>query len=254
MTHYIIIEDERFAYEELKRMMLKLRPDYVLAGWAQGIEQAIPLVEQDVAALIIADIRLTDGLCFELFKQVPTDTPVIFTTAYDEYALKAFKVNSVDYLLKPIDERELAEAIDRFERNRLTRPTSANYNRLVDTYMLGQRKNRFLIRIGDEFRHVNTTDVACFTSEDKTVYLHTFGGKRYVIDYSLDRLQDMVDRLMFCRVSRGCIANIKAVKKVARFFGGRLTLTLGINDETKISVSRARSTELSEWLDGNRTQ
>ena len=151
MTHYIIIEDERFAYEELKRMMLKLRPDYVLAGWAQGIEQAIPLVEQDVAALIIADIRLTDGLCFELFKQVPTDTPVIFTTAYDEYALKAFKVNSVDYLLKPIDERELAEAIDRFERNRLTRPTSANYNRLVDTYMLGQRKNRFLIRIGDEF-------------------------------------------------------------------------------------------------------
>lgn len=105
MIKYILIEDERFAYEEVKRMMKKLRADYQMSGWAVSIEQAVELLKQENIDLMIVDIRLSDGLSFEIFEQYPVDIPIIFTTAYDEYALKAFKLNSMDYLLKPIDEK-----------------------------------------------------------------------------------------------------------------------------------------------------
>ena len=109
MVKYLLVEDERFAYEELKRMMQRLRPSWQLAGWAESVEQAVLLLRQGSLDLMIVDIRLSDGLSFEIFEQCPVDLPVIFTTAYDEYAIKAFKVNSIDYLLKPIEESDLKQ-------------------------------------------------------------------------------------------------------------------------------------------------
>ena len=117
MVKYLLVEDERFAYEELKRMMQRLRPSWQLAGWAESVEQAVLLLRQGSLDLMIVDIRLSDGLSFEIFEQCPVDLPVIFTTAYDEYAIKAFKVNSIDYLLKPIEESDLEAALCKFERN-----------------------------------------------------------------------------------------------------------------------------------------
>lgn len=127
MTKYLIIEDERFAYEEIKRMIQKLRPDYLLAGWAGSLEQALLLLRQGGVDLVIVDIPLSDGLSFEMFEQYPVNIPLIFTTAYDEYALKAFKLNSIDYLLKPIDEKELEAALEKFERNNCPTPATPAY-------------------------------------------------------------------------------------------------------------------------------
>lgn len=131
MVKYLLVEDERFAYEELKRMMQRLRPSWQLAGWAESVEQAVLLLRQGSLDLMIVDIRLSDGLSFEIFEQCPVDLPVIFTTAYDEYAIKAFKVNSIDYLLKPIEESDLEAALCKFERNSasvLRLPNIGNWN------------------------------------------------------------------------------------------------------------------------------
>lgn len=131
MVKYLLVEDERFAYEELKRMMQRLRPSWQLAGWAESVEQAVLLLRQGSLDLMIVDIRLSDGLSFEIFEQCPVDLPVIFTTAYDEYAIKAFKVNSIDYLLKPIEESDLEAALCKFERNMpsvLRLPNIGNWN------------------------------------------------------------------------------------------------------------------------------
>lgn len=249
---YIVIEDERFAYNEIKRMMGKLRPDYELVGWAQGVEQAVTLLRQAHADLVFADIRLADGLCFDAFEQCHTNTPVIFTTAYDDYAIKAFKLNSVDYLLKPIDEGELSDALDKMEHNRGISALSDSYNQLAESYRGNTRKNRFLIHFGDEYRYVDTDDIAFFYSEDKATFLHTATGRRYVIDYSLDQLGPTLDSHLFFRASRGCIVNIKAITKVSRFFAGRLRLTLKPDCPQKVTVSRARANEFLAWLDDKR--
>lgn len=160
MAKYIIIEDERLAYEEIRRMMQRLRPDYMLTGWATGVEQAVLQLASGGIDLMIVDIRLSDGLSFEIFERTAADIPVIFTTAYDEYALRAFKVNSIDYLLKPVEEQALETALCKFERNRLPRTATPELKRLEATYMTGIRKNRFLVRSGDTFRYVETSDIA----------------------------------------------------------------------------------------------
>lgn len=143
MAKYIIIEDERLAYEEIRRMMQRLRPDYMLTGWATGVEQAVLQLASGGIDLMIVDIRLSDGLSFEIFERTAADIPVIFTTAYDEYALRAFKVNSIDYLLKPVEEQALETALCKFERNRLPRTATPELKRLEATYMTGIRKTAF---------------------------------------------------------------------------------------------------------------
>ena len=164
MTRYVLVEDERFAYEEMKRMMQMLRPDYQLVGWAESIEQAVLLLRQNKIDLMIVDIRLSDGLSFEIFEQCPIDIPVLFTTAYDEYALQAFKVNSIDYLLKPIEENELDAALHKFERNHSLHSTTPQYKKLETDYLAGNKKNRFLVQIGDTFQYAETHEVAFFYS------------------------------------------------------------------------------------------
>lgn len=248
MTSYIIIEDERCAYDELRRMMRKLRPDYTLAGWAQSVEQAVTLVGNGGFDLIITDIRLADGLCFDVFERRPSNVPVIFTTAYDEYALKAFRLNSVDYLLKPVEEGDLSDALDKLELNMLVRIGSSRYADMAQTYMSHTRKSRFLIRIGDTYRYVLTADAAFFYSEDKTTYLCTFEGKSHIVDYSLDQIEPMLDNDQFFRLSRGCIANIRAVSRVSRFFGGRLSVELSPQCPVKALVSRGRANDFLKWM------
>ena len=155
MVKYLLVEDERFAYEELKRMMQRLRPSWQLAGWAESVEQAVLLLRQGSLDLMIVDIRLSDGLSFEIFEQCPVDLPVIFTTAYDEYAIKAFKVNSIDYLLKPIEESDLEAALCKFERNSALRSAAPEYRQLELGYLAANKKNRFLVQVGDFISYGN---------------------------------------------------------------------------------------------------
>lgn len=249
MTRYLIVEDEPLAQEEILRLVSKLRPDYKVAGWVDSVEGAVEFLRKESIDLMIVDIRLSDGLSFEIFEQCPVELPVIFTTAYDEYALEAFRVNSIDYLLKPIGESELARALDKYEQRCCLRSTSPAYRRLESNYLSGNRKSRFLIQMGDTFRHVESSDVAFFYSEEKYTYLHLFDGHRYIIDYPLDQLENMVDETLFFRVSRGCIANIHSISKVSKFFAGRLALQFVPECPHEVIVSRSRAGAFLKWMD-----
>ena len=250
MTRYLLIEDESLLYEEMKRMMGILRPDYILAGWATSVEQAVVLIEGGSIDLILADIRLSDGLCFDIFSRVSVNIPVIFTTAYDEYAIKAFKVNGIDYLLKPVEESDLEEALSRYEHRQVNLPESVNMEKLVDEYVGRACKTRFSVQVGDCFISVPGADVAYFFSEDKYNYLCRFSGKRFIIDYTLEQLEKLLDADMFFRVSRNCILNIGAFQKSTRYFGGRLKLYVQPEFQGNIMVSRNRVNNFLKWIDG----
>lgn len=251
MTDYVIIEDERLAYEELKRMMSQLRPDYKLAGWAKSTEQAILLLRQASPNLIMADIRLADGLCFDIFTQAAIDVPVIFTTAYDEYAIRAFKVNGIDYLLKPIEDVELEAALCKFEKHQALYASMPLFRKLEQEYIGCYKKNRFLIQVGDTYLHVETTDIAFFYSEDKYTYLYQFSGKRHIISYSLDQLEKILDGSLFFRISRCCIINIRSIVKTSKYFASRLKLQFRPECPHELLVSRSRVSDFLRWMDDN---
>jgi Response regulator of the LytR/AlgR family len=246
---YLIVEDERFAYEELKRMMTELRPDYSLEKRTKTVIDTIGFLKTSIVDLILLDIRLADGNCFEIFNHVEVNTPVIFTTAYDEHAIKAFKLNSIDYLLKPFDEKELEAALVKFENIFHHNPHKAepkNFEQLLSL----KTKNRFLISKGENYHYIETADVAHFYSEDGVVFLHTFQNKRYIINYTLDQLEQQLDSRMFFRVSRNCIGNVKAIENVAKYFNSRLKLSFLPVCPHEVLVSRVRVPDFLKWMDG----
>lgn len=250
MIKYLIVEDERFAYDEMKRMIDKLRPNYQLINWTETVIQTIDFLQQNSVDLILLDIRLSDGSSFDIFEQISVSIPIIFTTAYDEYAIRAFKVNSVDYLLKPIDEADLIAALEKFERNRAITPIIPEYKKLEDALMQNRKKNRFLIQVGDSYHYIDTSDVAYFYSEEKAIFLHTFSNKRYIIDYTLDQIERMLDEKVFFRASRNCITNIRSIKKISKYFNSRLKLTLEPDCPHEVLVSRVRVADFLSWVDG----
>lgn len=246
---YLIVEDERFAYEELKRMMIQLRPDYLLEKHIKTVTGTIDFLKEFQVDLILMDIRLADGNCFEIFNHEEVTTPVIFTTAYDEHAIKAFKLNSIDYLLKPFDEKELATALIKFENlypNRPVKSEPKNFEQLMTTRV----KNRFLISKGENYHYIETKDVAHFYSEDGVVFLHTFTDRRYVINYTLDQLETQLDQRLFFRVSRNCIGQVKAIENVAKYFNSRLKLSFRPECPHEVLVSRVRVPDFLKWMDG----
>ncbi len=246
---YIIIEDEHLAAEELQRMMRKLRPDYHLIGIGDSIRKTCQLLNNSSPNLILADIRLSDGLSFDIFFQIATDTPIIFTTAYDEYAIQAFRNNSVDYLLKPIDEEYLERALAKFEKYNQTTFAVEHLQHAASEYQSHIIKTRFLVQIGDEFRHVETKNIAYFYSEEKYTYLYTTQNKKYIIPYTLDSLQNMIDNKQFFRISRNCICAIQGIARCSRYFSGRLCVQLKPESPANIIVSRSRAADVLNWMD-----
>lgn len=247
--NYLIVEDERFASEELKRMMMKLRPDYLLEKQTKTVVDTIGFLKESAVDLILMDIRLADGNCFEIFNHVEVTTPVIFTTAYDEHAIKAFKLNSIDYLLKPFDETELETALTKFEHIFHTssyKSSSKNFERFLSF----KTKNRFLISKGENYHYIETKDIAHFYSEDRVVFLHTFSDRRYIINYTLDQLEQQLDSRLFFRVSRNCIGNVKAIENVAKYFNSRLKLSFLPECPHEVLVSRVRVPDFLKWMDG----
>ncbi|WP_285008206.1 LytR/AlgR family response regulator transcription factor [Pedobacter faecalis] len=246
---YLIVEDERFAYEELKRMMMKLRPDYLLEMQTKTVIDTIGFLKESVVDLILMDIRLADGNCFEIFSHVDVTTPVIFTTAYDEHAIAAFKLNSIDYLLKPFDESELETALNKFEHifySRSYKSDPKNFEQLLSL----KTKNRFLISKGENYHYIETKDIAHFYSEDGVIFLHTFNDRRYIINYTLDQLDQQLDGRLFFRVSRNCIGNVKAIENVAKYFNSRLKLSFSPECPHEVLVSRMRVPDFLKWMDG----
>ena len=246
---YLIVEDERFAYQELKRMITNLRPGYLLEKQTKTVIDTIGFLKAFSVDLILMDIRLADGSCFEIFNHVDVKTPVIFTTAYDEHAIKAFKLNSVDYLLKPFDEKELEAALTKFEKifhNHADKISRQNFEQILST----KTKNRFLISKGENYHYIETTDIGHFYSEDGVVFLHTFNDKRYIINYTLDQLEQQLDSRLFFRVSRNCIGNVKAIENVTKYFNSRLKLSFSPQCPHEVLVSRVRVPDFLKWMDG----
>ena len=246
---YLIVEDERFAYEELNRMMVQLRPNYSLEKQTKTVIDTIEFLKTFTVDLILMDIRLADGNCFEIFNHVEVTIPVIFATAYDEHAIRAFKLNSIDYLLKPFDENELEIALTKFEKiyhNHSYKTDPKNFGQILSI----KTKNRFLISKGENYHYIETTDIAHFYSEDGVVFLHTFQNKRYIINYTLDQLEQQLDNRLFFRVSRNCIGNVKAIENVAKYFNSRLKLLFSPACPHEVLVSRVRVPDFLKWMDG----
>jgi DNA-binding LytR/AlgR family response regulator len=249
---YMIIEDEFFSSERLRKMVAELRPSYNLVCRAESVEESVAWLKERRADLIFMDVELADHNCFEIFSRVEVKTPVIFTTAYNEYAIRAFKVNSIDYLLKPYEEHELAAAIDKFEtlHHRPSAPPF-DYGRLESLVAGFAAKNRMVIGLGNSFITVEMADVSHFFSEDKYTYLHTFAGKSHIINESLGQMETQLSRKQFFRASRNYIVNIKAIGGVHKHFNGRLKLNLNTKPPVEIIISAQRRDELLAWLGGD---
>ncbi len=251
MIDIIIIEDEKPAARRLQRMLAKLNIETktMLHSVAEAIDWFNGHEHPD---LIFLDIQLSDGLSFEIFEHIKTDSAIIFTTAYDEYALKAFKLNSIDYLLKPIDEEELEAAINKF---RNTQQQNGNIDvkelrsLLTQTNPQKSYKTRFTAQVGQHLKLVDVSDIACFYSENKTTYLHCYTGRNYPIEVPLEQLEEDLDPEKFYRINRKCILNINAIRDIVSYTNSRLEIKIENFTEFQLIVSRERVKDFKTWLD-----
>lgn len=253
---YVIVEDEQLAAKRLRELMSAIRPEYEFVAKFDSVEGAtisLPVLRFD---LVLMDIQLADGNSFDIFDQIHLKKPVIFTTAYNDFAIRAFKANSVDYLLKPIDEGELRAAIEKFETNfgkkassESTVPLPENQlTQLIRTFH-PTGKERFVVKVGEHLKTVNTADVQLFYSQDKGTYLFTKEGRRFLIDYTLDRVEELVSNKDFFRISRKFIVNLNAIKDIISFTNSRLEVRIDHFEEEQIIVARERVQDFKEWLD-----
>ena len=247
----LIIENEKPASDRLLRILNKIDKSITILGVIETVEEAINrLQEKPQPDIILMDIQLDDGLCFEIFETIKVDIPVIFATAYDEYTLKAFKVNSIDYLLKPIDENLLKAALDKYKKLHADNdPFKRDFRQLL--YELrNQYKSRFLIKTGDKYRSVPTGEISHFHINERSVFLCDNHGKDYGVDSSLDQLQSMLDPRRFFRINRECIVNIDAITLMHSYSSSRLQLTLKDKEKSDLFViSREKVAEFKKWID-----
>ncbi|MES2778429.1 MAG: LytTR family DNA-binding domain-containing protein [Bacteroidota bacterium] len=251
----IIIEDEAPALTRLTKLIKEVDPSVSVVATADSIEAAVSLFEQYTSIdLALMDIELADGQSFEIFNRVTVKCPVIFTTAYDEFALKAFKVNSIDYLLKPIDVDDLKRAVSKLKAFQYAH-TIPDYQLQIRSLLVDFKtqsvsyKNRFLIKVGTKLVSIPVDQIAYFHASDKLVYVYTEHGQKHIIDHTLDELMKVLEPAIFFQLNRQFVANIKSVQSVHTYFNGKLKVELkpGISEE--VVVSRDKAGEFKNWLD-----
>lgn len=252
MLKTIIIEDERPSARRLDRMLqdLGIQTQAMLHSVSESVAWFRNNEHPD---LILLDIQLSDGISFEIFEQVEVKSAIIFTTAYDEYALKAFKLNSIDYLLKPIDPEELRTAIEKFRNNRSEASNVSvdieRIRKLLINPLDKEYKKRFTIKLGQHIKVVETDQVECFYSEHKATYVYTTDRKNYLMDLSLETLNEMVDPADFYRVSRKFLIHRQAIADIISYTNSRLQIKLRHFNEMEIIVSREKVRDFKDWLE-----
>ena len=240
----LVIEDEIPAQEELVRILRKHFPNIEIVDIIGSVRDSVEWLRNNTADLIFMDIQLLDGCCFDIFDVVEVRTPIIFTTAYDQYALKAFKVNSVDYLLKPVDEDELVAAVRKMDYK------YDNIRNLIESYMPTVRyKTRISVKTGDIYRFLLIDEVAYFISEDGFTYAVTHNEKKHIVDYTISSLETQLDPKRFFKLSRGCIVSIDSIEKITAYFNSRLKVTLKGRKNISIILSRVRVPDFLNWID-----
>ncbi|MGB3181648.1 MAG: LytTR family DNA-binding domain-containing protein [Cyclobacteriaceae bacterium] len=250
----LIIEDEQPAVRHLVNLLAKYAPGAEVVGALDTVSGSIEwLGSHPSPDLILSDIRLADGLSFDIYSQHPVSSPIIFTTAYDKFAIQAFKLNSVDYLLKPIDGDELKAALDKYHHSQ--NPASATSTTDLEQLAASLKKltqgykSRFVVRIGERLKAIETQDILYFYSKDKITFIKTTDGKRHVVDYTLEQLDSLLNPEEFFRVNRQHIVRFEAIADMVYYSSTKLKLTLQHQEENEIFVSRQRLGDFKDWLD-----
>jgi len=246
----LLIEDEKPAAVRLSKLLLAYFPEAELIGNLDTVNRAVRWFGENPSPdLIFCDIQLADGISFEIFEKVKVLSPIIFTTAFDQYAIRAFQVNAIDYLLKPIDPKELERAVEKF-RSRSIQP-SLDLN-LLKTLIQPQTKSfksRFLVRFGEKIQSVSIEEIAFFFSEERVTFLQTRAGKKYVLDSTMEQIEGQVDPVVFFRLNRKYLSHIEAIEEVLTYSNSRLKVSLRNCSDSDILVSREKVADLKDWLD-----
>ena len=246
----LIAEDEKVAAERLSGLIKKYDPTVDITGIVQSVKNAVQWLNTHQAPdLIFMDIQLADGLSFEIFEQTIVKTPVIFTTAYDEYALKAFKVNCIDYLLKPIDQDELNNAVNKFKENNSPKEIPTQVFDSILHSLTKKYKNKFVLKVGEHIKVFTIDDVQCFYSIEKYTFLQNNSGRDYAINYSLDQLEDLLDPTQFFRINRKFIVSFSAISDIISYSNSRLKVKLNSNQSDDLIVSREKVQDFKKWLE-----
>ncbi len=249
----LIIEDEKPAAEQLMRLLRKELPNAFFHGPLPSVKVSREWLDQNPAPdLIFLDIQLADGPSFEIFNGLKITAPIIFCTAYDQYALKAFQLNSIDYLLKPVEPEELRRALEKFSHWNAT-DDHQKYDAQILKQLLESRENhyktRFVIKVGDKLNVIEVPEIDFFVSSGKYTFLQTSSGRQYPVEQSLDRLQEILDPSQFHRINRRYIIRFPAIEEVRSYSTSRLKLQLRNCDDNDVMVSRNRTNGFKEWLD-----
>lgn len=254
MTRIVIIEDEPFAADHLELLIRRLQPTATIMAKLATVQESIAwLRSASDYDLIFSDIQLGDGICFDIFREVRVQVPIVFTTAYDQYALRAFKVNGVDYLLKPIDLSSLESAFEKLQLLRGEPPpttvpmTPTQLDQLLRS-MQPEYKQRFAVKIGDHIRMIPVAEVLYFQSRHKLTYLYTEKGKKYPVQYTLQELEKLLDPLQFFRINRQLLLRDKAIEDVTAISSSRLKVKIPFATKDEV-VSRERCQAFKEWMD-----
>jgi len=250
----LIIEDEAATARRLQKLLIEIKPEIKVLGVLESIAQAVEwFANHQLPDLLFVDINLSDGLSFSIFEEVEVNCPIIFTTAYDQYAIDAFKVNSIDYLLKPINKESLAKSIIKFEK--LTKPAKdiqIDYSKLAAA--MGQPRADFLkrivVRYGEVIKAIEIKDAAYFFSDEKLVFMTLKSGTSYPVDFTLDQLDARLDPSDFYRVNRKFIVSYSAIERMIAYSKSRVKITLNPACDLEVISSTERSGDFKEWLAG----
>jgi len=248
----LIIEDEPLAAERLSKLVKHLQPDSFIVAIIDSVKRSVPWFQNNPQPdLVFMDIQLADGLSFEIFDYTEVKSPIIFTTAYNEYALKAFKVNSIDYILKPVDEVDLKAALDKLKH--LTTP--APQAKMMESIQYAMQmltkkyKERFVVKVGEHLKSIETTDILFFYSLEKTTFAHTKDGRKHILDFTLEQLDSLVDPQHYFRINRKYLVGVSSIQDMITYTNSRLKLILKTTDDSDVIVARERVQEFKDWLD-----
>ena len=250
-----IVEDEVPAAEKLIRYLLKYDSAIQIITTLTSVQQAIHWIKEHQVSIdiIFMDTQLTDGKSFEIFHAVEINTPVIFTTAFDEYALDAFKVNGIDYLLKPITYADIEATMQKIKALRVQLATTNSGQKIKEVFSSGELKNyksRFMVKYGDHIRSIPTVDISIFFAEGRDVYLVTKNERKYILDYTLETLEGILDPAQYFRLNRSIIVHIEAIKDVVVYSSSRLKITPHQAFDKEMIVSREKVQAFKDWFDG----
>ena len=250
----LIIEDEAPAFRRLQKILEELRPGIEIIDVIDSVEDSVKwLNNHNHPDLIFMDIQLSDGISFEIFDHVAISNPVIFTTAFDEYMLRAFRVNSIDYLLKPIKTEELAQSLQKYETMKAAFGTQAtpDINALIQQITLDDKKykSRFLVKRGEKLLSIEAANIAYFQTRNGVVSLVTDGGQKHLVDYTLDELSNVLDPSDFFRANRQYLIHYSMIKEVHRYHKGKLLVEGRLQTDDPILVSEEKSSLFKKWLD-----